>query len=100
MIPLNPGVAPAPTATAPTATPQSQYLAAALKQLQGQQIGSPAQLGERLLSQALMQQGQIQANNKTQSPIGPQQNGPLSGLMGLGQKALTGVQNMFGGANG
>lgn len=117
MTPINPAMAPA-TPSAQAQTPQSQYLAAALKQLSAQAPATPAALGMNLGASGLMQMAQRQAANYgptganaqknatsnalaaslAQAGIASQQSpalptsAPMGGLMGLG--------TLFGGSGG
>ena len=102
-------------------TPQSQYLAAALKQLGSYQPSTGAGVAEGLLSQALLNHTQAQQQMTASSQGQPPMTGdalantiagldapstaagntkPLDGLLGLGKQALQGLGSMFGGAGG
>ena len=92
---LNPGMGPPAQQPMQAQTPQSQYLTAALKSLAAQPMASGAQVGEGLLSQALLQSAQAtQPGSQTSDPFAA--NKPLGGLMGLGKQLMSG----WGGGNG
>lgn len=87
---LTPGIDPrAPVQ--PAQTPTSQYLAAALKSLNAQPMTSPTQLGEGLLSSALLQSAQAgQPGSTASDPFASTK--PLGGLLALGKQALGGMK--------